>query len=185
MLIQGRDRFSLADAACARGHCRAGAGGTMGWEKPKWVQNRRGKGVGEGASCARRGTPVFRASALGQVRLEGPAARLPSPVPPTAGAPPDARTLERHLLEEAGSTAPLVWGLLSSPQGQGCARRWGTQRSAGPQTLIRDAPGSPSASGLHPEEPTSGSSKSQRKLKEESQVISKTHGPMAHHLLYL
>lgn len=128
--------------------------------------------------------PVFRASALGQVRLRGTAARLPSPVPPTAGAPPDAQTLEHHLLEEAGSTAPLVWGLLSSPQGQGCARRWGTQRSAGPQTLTRDAPGSPSASGLHPEEPTSGSSKSQRKLKKESQAISKTHGSMAHHLLY-
>lgn len=162
-----------------------GQEGRWGGRNPKWVQYRRGKGVGEGASRVQRGTPVFRASALGQVRLRGTAARLPSPVPPTTGAPPDAQTLERHLLEEAGSTAPLVWGLLSSPQGQGCTRRWGTQRSAGPQTLTRDAPGSPSASGLHPEEPTSGSSKSQRKLKKESQVISKTHGPMAHHLLYL
>lgn len=183
--MQGHDRFSLADAACARGHCRAGAGGTMGWEKSKVGSVLEREGGREGMSCARRGTPAFGASALGQVCLRGIAARLPSPVPPTAGAPPHAQAPERHLLEKAGSIAPLVWGLLSSPQGQGCARRWGTQRSAGPQTLTRDAPGSPSASSLHPEEPISGSSKSQRKLKEESQVISKTHGPMANHLLYL
>lgn len=60
--------------------------------------------------------------------------------------------------------AQPLWsgGCFHPPKGQGCARRWGTQRSAGPQTLIRDAPGSPSASSLHPEEPTSGSSKSEK-----------------------
>lgn len=59
------------------------------------------------------------------------------------------------------------------------------QRPAGPQTPTQDVPASPFASVLHPEEPTSGSFKSQRKQKEESQVIPETQGPTAHHLLYL
>lgn len=85
--MQGCDRFSLADAACARGHCRAGAGGTVGWEKSKVGSVLEREGGREGMSCARRGTPVFGASALGQVCLRGIAARLPSPVPPHCRCP--------------------------------------------------------------------------------------------------
>lgn len=78
----------------------------------------------------------------------------------------DSQALGRHLLEEAETTPPLVWGLC-----------WKVgERSARPQTPTQDRPRSPLAFISHPEEPTAAGFKSQRKLKEESHVITKTQG---------
>lgn len=88
------------------------------------VRGRRGQVVLGAPGVRAAGTLVFgglRPGAGTQIEAQpqevpcGASAPLPSP----AGAPPDSQALGRHLLEEAESTPPLVWGLHSSVKRQG------------------------------------------------------------------